>query len=156
MGRAVNLDRTPQGDLVDIDLHAILGYQMAQASVVTNSVFKRHVGEPEGLSKVEFCMLALIRRNPDVSAKQLALALAVTPPNIAMALEKLEARGWIARSRGTRDARIQHVRLTEQGDEVARRCSAALLEGEREAVKTLSPAEWAMLAELLHKLARAR
>lgn len=156
MGRAANLDRTPQGDLVDLDLHAILGYQMAQASVVTNTVFKRRVGEPEGVSKVEFCMLALIRRNPDVSAKQLALALAVTPPNIAMALERLEARGWIVRSRGTRDARIQHVRLTELGDEVAQRCSAALLEGEREAVKTLSPAEWAMLAELLHKLARAR
>ena len=156
MGRTANLDRTPQGDLIDLDLHPILGYQVAQAAVVTHAVFKRRVGDPEGVSKVEFCMLALIRRNPDVSAKQLAQALAVTPPNVAMSLEKLEARGLITRSRGTRDARVQHVRLTAPGEEMVQRCSSALVEGEREAVKTLSPAEWAMLTELLHKLACSR
>lgn len=149
-------DLTPAGRLAEPGLHDILGYQLAQASVVTDQVFRASVAQVEGMGKVEFTLLALVRSNPDVSARQLAQALAFTPPNIAVWLDKLEKRGWIARTRSTRDARVQHVRLTPEGEVTAARCMQALYEGERAQMGTLSSAEQAMLVELLHKLACAR
>lgn len=149
-------EQTPRGHLVEPELHNILGYQLAQATVVTNQIFKRQVATPEGLSKVEFSLLSLVRSNPDVSAKQLSQALAMTPPNIAMWLDKLEARGWVARTRSTEDARVQLLRLTDDGQAAVARCVAALQAAEQEAIDTLTGAERAMLIELLHKVARAR
>ncbi|MEK8048236.1 MarR family winged helix-turn-helix transcriptional regulator [Ideonella margarita] len=149
-------DQTPRGHLAEPELHNILGYQLAQATVVTNHIFKRLVATPESLSKVEFSLLSLVRSNPDVSAKQLSQALAMTPPNIAMWLDKLEARGWVARTRSTQDARVQLLRLTDEGQAAVARCVAALHTAEQEAIDTLSGAERAMLIELLHKVARAR
>lgn len=152
----VPAERTPVGRLAEPGLHDIMGYQLAQASVVTNAIFRRCVAEPEGMGKVEFTILALVQANPDVSARQLAQALAVTPPNIAMWLDKLEQRGWIARTRSTRDARVQHVSLSPEGARAVSRCVQALHAAERETLTTLSAAEQAMLVELLHKLACAR
>ena len=94
--------------------------------------------------------------NADVTARQLARALAVTPPNIAIWLDKLEARGWVVRTRSSADARMQHLRLTPRARTLVEATQRALLEGEREALGMLSAAEHAMLVELLHKVALGR
>ena len=149
-------DRTPLARLSEGGAHAIVGYQLAQAAIVTNQVFDDRVGQRGGLRRVEFTILALVQGNPDVTARQLARALAVTPPNIAIWLDKLESRGLVARERSTSDARMQHVRLTSRGKTLVERSVLSLLEGEREALAVLSGAERAMLVELLHKVALAR
>jgi DNA-binding MarR family transcriptional regulator len=150
-------DRTPLTRLREASAHSIVGYQMAQATIVTNQVFDERVGHARGgLRRVEFTILALVQGNRDVTARQLARALAVTPPNIAIWLDKLESRGLIERERSSSDARMQHVRLTARGTTVVERSVQALLEGERVALETLSAAERAMLVELLHKVALSR
>jgi len=148
-------ERTPLARLSEGGAHAIVGYQLAQAAIVTNQVFDERVGRG-GLRRVEFTILALVQRNPDVTARQLARALAVTPPNIAVWLDKLESRALVARERSTADARMQHVRLTARGKALVERAVQSLLEGERDALAALSSAERAMLVELLHKVALAR
>src|SRR5262245_46787893 len=126
-------DRTPLARLSEGGAHAIVGYQMAQAAIVTNQVFDERVGRG-GLRRVEFTILALVQSNPDVTARQLARALAVTPPNIAIWLDKLESRGLVARERSTSDARMQHVRLTSRGKTLVERSVQSLLEGEHDAL----------------------
>jgi DNA-binding MarR family transcriptional regulator len=150
-------DRTPLTRLREGAAHGIVGYQLAQAAIVTNQVFDERVGHARGaLRRVEFTILALVQTNRDVTARQLARALAVTPPNIAIWLDKLESRGLIERERSVNDARMQHVRLTARGHALVERSVQALLEGEREALDALSSAERAMLVELLHKVALSR
>lgn len=149
-------DRTPQSRLVEAELHGLLGYQLAQARIVTDQVFDAAVGRPLDLRPVEFTILALILANPGLTARQLARGLAVTPPNIALWIERLEGRGLIARTRGERDARVQHIRLTREGAALTRRSTERLLEAEREALATMSAAERAMLVELVHKVAMTR
>lgn len=148
-------ERTPLAQLAEWGVHDLVGYQIAQAALVTNQVFDELVGR-EGLRRVEFTLLALVQGNPGVNARQLARALAVTPPNIALWLERLEARGLVERERSTRDARMQHVRLTAAGTALVNDASRRLVEGERAALTTLTAAERAMLVELLHKAALAR
>lgn len=149
-------DRTPQARLTEGAMHAIVGYQLAQATIVTDHVFDEKVGARGGLRRVEFTLLALVQANPDVTARQLARALAVTPPNVAIWLDRLESRGWIGRTKSTADARVQHIRLTRAGAALVDRASQQLLEAEQAALSTLSAAERAMLVELLHKVALAR
>ncbi len=138
------------------DLHGLVGYQLAQAAIVTTQVFEAEVGRVSKLRKVEYTMLALVQANPDVTARQLARALGVTPPNIAVWLDRLESRGLVQRSRSEADARMQHIRATAAGAALARRCTQRLLERERAALDALSAAEQAMLVELLHKAALTR
>ena len=154
--RPQDADRTPLTRLSEGAAHGLVGYQLAQATITTDQVFDERVRHVADLRRVEFTILALVGQNPDVTARQLARALAVTPPNIAIWLDKLEARGLVARTRSTTDARVQHVRLTRDGATLADRAAQALLDGERAALTTLSPAERAMLVELLHKVALAR
>jgi DNA-binding MarR family transcriptional regulator len=102
-------------------------------------------------------MLTLIAENPGVSARHLAKALAVTPPNITLWVDKLSERGLVQRERSTTDGRAQHLSTTEAGTTLARQAVKALRDAERAALSQgLSAAEQAILAELLHKLARCR
>lgn len=149
-------ENTPVGRLVQPDLHQILGYQLAQATITATQVFVREVGERFELRPVEFTILTLIEENPGVSAKQLAQALAVTPPNITMWIERLEARRLIERERNPSDRRAQHIRTTAQGSKTARKAVQLLVEGERATMTGLTSGERAILIELLHKVARGR
>jgi DNA-binding MarR family transcriptional regulator len=149
-------DRTPLAQLAEAGVHSIVGYQLAQAAIVTDQVFDEQVGRDGGLRRVEFTILALVQGNPDVTARQLAKALAVTPPNIAIWLDKLESRGLVTRTRSERDARMQHIRITRVGATTVERSVQALLEGEQLALAALSVAERAILIELLHKVAMSR
>lgn len=149
-------DRTPLAQLAEAGVHSIVGYQLAQAAIVTDQVFDEQVGRDGGLRRVEFTILALVQGNPDVTARQLAKALAVTPPNIAIWLDKLESRALVTRTRSERDARMQHIRITRAGSGLVDRSVQALLEGEQVALAALSTAERAILVELLHKIAMSR
>jgi DNA-binding MarR family transcriptional regulator len=149
-------ERTPAARLTESSLHGIVGYQIAQASIVTDEVFEEQVGRGEGLRKLEFTILVLVQGNPGVTARQLARALAVTPPNIAVWLERLASRGLVERERSTEDARVQHIRCTAEGARRVAQLVRRVVQAEAEALHTLSPAERAMLAELLHKVALAR
>lgn len=80
----------------------------------------------------------------------------MTPPNIAIWLDKLESRGLVSRTRSESDARMQHIRITRAGAALVDRLVQLLLEGEQSALAALSAAERAMLIELLHKIAMSR
>jgi DNA-binding MarR family transcriptional regulator len=149
-------DHTPQSRLTEGCMRPIVGYQLAQAAVATTQVFLQQVGRPMKLRPVEFTILALVRDNPDATARQIARALAMTPPNVALWLENLESRGLVTRTRSSRDARMQHIRATTAGTTLAQRAATRLVEGERAALSALTSVEQAMLVELLHKIAVGR
>lgn len=147
---------TPSGGLVDAPIHQIVGYQLAQATIVTDAVFERLVGAPLQLRPVEYTILMLVKENPDGSPAQLSKALAVTRPNISLWIDKLAARALIRRAQNQSDRRGQHLRVTDKGAALVAKATRALVEGERAAFSTLSTVEQLMLTELLHKLACAR
>lgn len=149
-------DHTPRARVAEAALHGVLGYQLAQAAIVTSQVFEAEVGGAQALRPVEYTVLALVQANPGVTARQLARALAVTPPNVAAWLERLQGRGLLRRQRSQADARMQHITCTERGAALARQATQRLLAAEAQALNTLSAAERAMLVELLHKVALAR
>ncbi|MFO1329545.1 MAG: MarR family winged helix-turn-helix transcriptional regulator [Rubrivivax sp.] len=136
-------------------LTGIVGYHIAQAKVRTYDAFDRHIGKPFGLRKVEFSLLMLLQANQALSPKQLAQTLTLTSPTLTMLLDRLQDRGLLRRQRNPADGRSQHIVLTEAGRKLARDGAAAAVPMERELQQRLTPAEHAMLIELLGKLAGA-
>ena len=147
---------TPLGGLGEQRLHQILGYQLAQAAIVTYGVFEEMVGAPLKLRPVEYTVMMLVKENAGVSPAQLSKALAVTRPNISVWIDKLEARGLVRREKNATDRRGQLLRITEKGAALAAKATRLLIEGERKAFSTVTAVEQMMMTELLHKLARAR
>ena len=151
--KRTSADETPSGHLAASGLSGVLGYQLAQAAVVTTRVFQHHVGGPHELRPVEYTLLQLIAENPGTSPVRLAKALAVTKPNITLWVDRLVARGLTRRSPSVSDKRAQELRATPAGQKLAAQATALLREGEKAALHGLSAGERAILTELLHKVA---
>jgi DNA-binding MarR family transcriptional regulator len=149
-------DRTPRGRLAQARLHEVLGYHVAQAAIVTNAVFEEQIEQALGLRKVEFTVLSLIGENPGVTPAQLARALAFTPGNITMWVDRLVDKGLARREASTADRRAQHLYATPEGEARAAQAVLRIVEAEQARLRHLSAAEKAMLVELLSKVAAAR
>lgn len=153
--RSARAEETPAGHLAEARLQSVLGYQLAQAAIVTASVFDTQAGTPFGLRPVEYTVLTLIAENPGGSLARIARALAVTAPNITVMVDRLEARGLVKREQSAEDRRTQVLHTTPQGADLVRKSTERIIEGEKTALP-LTAGERAMLLELLHKVACAR
>jgi DNA-binding MarR family transcriptional regulator len=137
-------------------LRQVLGYQLAQAAIITFGVFNPVVRVALDLRPVEYTILMLIRENPGISPAKLATWLAVTRPNVSLFVDKLEGRGLARRERNANDGRSQHLHVTDKGAALAANATRQLIEGERGACAALTVVEQLMLTELLQKLNRSR
>lgn len=133
-------------------LAGVLGYLLAQASVLTGAAFTRHIGGPLDLRPVEFSLLTLVGANEGCAPKQLCSALAVSAPHLTILLDRLESRGLLARSDSALDRRAREVRLTAEGRRIADAAAQQAQGMEQALLRRLSPAESAMLFELLRQL----
>jgi DNA-binding MarR family transcriptional regulator len=133
----------------------LVGYAATRASVELKRSFKKHLGALE-LKAVEYSILVLVDSNQEVNQKQLGETLDVSPPNLAVTLDRMVAQGWVLRERSERDRRAQLVRLTPAGQALAARARQIGQNMENDALGVLSAAERAMLLELLHRVALGR
>jgi DNA-binding MarR family transcriptional regulator len=133
----------------------LMGYAATRASVALKKVFAKHLG-PLHLKAVEFSILVLVASNENVNQKQLGQALDVSPPNLAVTLDRMVERGWVERVRSTEDRRSQIVVLTRAGQQLVQRAEKIASTMENEALSVLSPAERLLLLELLLKVSQPR
>lgn len=153
--RSARLDLTPAGQMEEASLSKVLGYQLAQAAIVTDAIFAEQVGKPFNLRAVEYTVLTLIAENPGGSLARLARALSVTPPNITTMVDRLEGKGLVARKASDEDRRSQVLHVTAEGARLARQATRKIVAAESGTLP-LTAGEQAILAELLHKVALAR
>jgi DNA-binding MarR family transcriptional regulator len=140
------------GELDASRLSHLVGYAASRAAIRMRQVFARHM-EPLDLKVVEFSILMLVAQNAQVNQKQLGEALDISAPNLAVTLDRMVERGWVERVRSTRDRRAQHIHLTSAGSALVQRAEKIAATMEAPALAMLSPAERALLIELLAKVA---
>jgi DNA-binding MarR family transcriptional regulator len=104
------------------------------------------------LKAVEFSVLVLVDTNGEVNQKQLGQALDVSAPNLAVTLDRMVEQGWVRRERSERDRRAQLVKLTPAGQALVTRARKIAQTMENDALKVLTPAERALVIELLHRV----
>lgn len=86
---------------------------LIQAFVQLNAPFRATLSE-NGLSRSHILLLRTVMTSRETTAGELAEALLVTNGAVTQLLKKLEAEGWITRTRGEHDHRIVYVRATEK------------------------------------------
>ena len=151
---AIEPDRKAAPDLLEEPgLRPVVGLRLAQAQLATRAIFIQQVGEPLNLRPVEFAVLSMVAADPGTPQTRLARALSVTPPNMTGIINRMEGRGWIERSASTEDRRSQMLKLTRSGAALLRESTLRIAAAEK-ALLRLSPAEQAMLLELLDKVSR--
>jgi DNA-binding MarR family transcriptional regulator len=90
--------------------------------------------------------------NPNITQKRLSQAIGVSPPNLAILLDRLEERGLLARRRNPLDKRSQILSLTPAGARLCARAERTASELEHDATAMLTEAERAQLLGLLQKI----
>jgi DNA-binding MarR family transcriptional regulator len=130
----------------------LVGYAASRASIELKKVFAKQLG-PLQLKASEFSLLVLVASNSKVNQRQLGEALDISPPNMAVTIDKLVERGWVERVRSTQDRRAMQIHLTPAGKELVQRAEKIAATMENPALRMLSAAERALLIELLMKVA---
>ncbi len=132
-------------------LTTLVGYAASRAAIELRKDFARHLG-PLGLKVVDYSILMLVASNPEVNQKQLGEALDISAPNMAITLDRLVENGWVERVRSTQDRRAMLIHLTAAGRALVKRAEAIAATMEEGTLAGLSPAERALLVELLLKV----
>jgi DNA-binding MarR family transcriptional regulator len=143
--------KPPPRELDDTSLQHLVGYAASRAALELRKVFSAHMA-PFDLRVAEFTILMLVVSNGDVNQKQLGRALDISPPNMAVTLDRMVESGWVERVRSTHDRRAQHIHLTAKGRALAERARRVSTTMEEHALVGLSRAERALLIELLRKI----
>ncbi len=136
-------------------LTRLAGYAASRAAIELRKDFARHLG-PLGLKVVDYSILVLVASNPEVNQKQLGEALDISAPNMAITLDRLVESGWVERVRSTQDRRAMLIHLTAAGRELVQRAEKIAATMEESTLAVLSPAERALLIELLLKVGLRR
>jgi DNA-binding MarR family transcriptional regulator len=71
------------------------------------------------LTSTQIHYLDLIHRAGNPTLSELARKLKVTKPTVTNTIEKLETRGYLYKVQSDDDRRIQHLHLTQKGNEIA-------------------------------------
>lgn len=135
-------------------LDHLVGYATSRAAIEMRKVFTSSM-EPLELRVAEYSILMLVAHNDAINQKRLCAALDLSPPNLAVMLDRMAERGIVERVRGTEDRRAQHIHLTASGRELAARAKAIAATMEEARLAVLTHGERALLLELLEKLYRS-
>lgn len=78
-------------------------------------VHSRRIDRELGLTLPQLAVLTCVRDLGEVTSRAIARAAHLSPPTVAVILDKLELKGMIRRERSHLDRRIVHARMTEAG-----------------------------------------
>jgi DNA-binding MarR family transcriptional regulator len=132
-------------------LESLMGYNARRAALTIIEDFNLRMVEFQ-LRPVEFSVLSLIWRNPNISAKEICNALFILPPNIVSILKSLESRQLISRQLDAKDKRQIALSLTIKGKSLIKKAEKLALQSDQLTTKNITPAEREQLIFLLKKI----
>ena len=104
------------------------------------------------LTPVQYAALVAIRENPGIDATRLSALIAFDRSTLGNVLERLEARGLIARYSAPEDKRIKLLKLSPQGRTLVKRAESAVERTQDRILAPLQPQDRKTLLKLLGQL----
>ena len=74
-----------------------------------------------GLHRSQHGMLLTVNFNSNISQKELAKRMEISPAAVTVTLKKLEAQGFIKRFALERDTRVNNIEVTEKGKDIIKK-----------------------------------
>jgi MarR family transcriptional regulator, lower aerobic nicotinate degradation pathway regulator len=132
-------------------IYAMPGHLIRRAHQVSTALFAEECGKV-GLTSVQFAALYAVRASGELDATRLAEQIAFDRATIGDVLDRLQAKGWIARAGSRDDRRVKLIRLTAKGAALLKRVEPAVARVQERLLAPLSPAEHAQFLALLYRV----
>jgi DNA-binding MarR family transcriptional regulator len=142
------------GRAVDLDAQAVV-FSLFRAHGHVFSAMERAALRPLGLTHAGFSMLMALWMVGPMETRQLASFLATSKPSVVSAVNTLERRKLVRRTRSCEDRRLVTVSLTAAGARLAERGQTATHVHERRLAESFTKGEQRTLIEMLDRLAAA-
>ncbi|RYY84149.1 MAG: MarR family transcriptional regulator [Comamonadaceae bacterium] len=108
--------------------------------------------EPRGLTSAQWIPLLKLHLGHASTAAELAREARLDAGAMTRMLDRLEAKGLVARVRSSQDRRVVKLELTESGRAAASQIPAELCKVQNALLQGLSVPEWEQLKDLLHRV----
>lgn len=108
--------------------------------------------EPQGLTHAQWVPLFKLYHGDASTAAELARECQLDGGAMTRTLDRLEAKGLVARVRSSEDRRVVNLELTREGREAARQIPAVLCKVQNAFLQGLSVQEWEQLKSLLRRI----
>ncbi len=134
------------------DLYQMPGHLIRRAQQIATALFTDECAAFD-LTSVQYAALCAIRANPQVDATRLSSLIAFDRSTIGDVLERMEAKGWIARTASSQDRRIKLVRLSPAGLKLLHQVGPAVRRVQERLLAPLAPQDRGTIIRLLGELA---
>ena len=128
------------------------GHLIRRAQQVSTALFADECAGHD-LTSVQYAALLAIEANPGMDATRISALIAFDRSTIGDVLERMEAKGWIARQPSEQDRRVKLVRLSPAGRCLLRKVGPAVDRVQQRLLAPLAEADRATLVRLLGQLA---
>ena len=128
------------------------GHLLRRVYQVSVALFAEECGSVN-LTPVQYAALEAIRTHPRIDATRLSQVIYFDRSTIGDVLDRLEARGWVARHPSRTDRRVKLLTLTRKGRDVLRRVEPGVRRVQERLLAPLSARDAKTLVRLLARLA---
>jgi DNA-binding MarR family transcriptional regulator len=128
-----------------------LGWHLLRAHTVAHREWLKRL-EPLEITQSQAATLRLVSSNKGISQSMLCSILAVDRASMAVAVDRLEARGLVERTAAAGDRRRQELTLTAAGAAVLKKVRATVARHEDELARAFAPGERDALVQLLRRI----
>jgi DNA-binding MarR family transcriptional regulator len=138
-------------DPENIELETSVGFYLTKARQALLERLDRAL-EPLDLTAQQIGVILLLSRGYARTPFELSRKMAYDSGSMTRMLDRLEAKGLVARVRSSEDRRVVNLELTREGREAARQIPAVLCKVQNAFLQGLSVEEWKQLKVLLQRI----
>ena len=107
-----------------------------------------------GLHRSQHTMLLTINHIGNISQKELAQSMEISPAAVAVTLKKLGAQGYIERRSSSSDSRVNNITITEKGREIIEKTTKIFDEVDEQTFRGFTEEKLERLYEALNQLSQ--
>ncbi|MDX2204239.1 MAG: MarR family transcriptional regulator [Hyphomicrobiaceae bacterium] len=125
-----------------------IGVMISDVARLMRTVFDRRVRDL-GLTRAQWLVLTRLHRRPGASQSELADMMEIERPSAGRLIDRLEAKGWVARKSDRSDRRVNRLYLTREAERMHKRIWHIAEATVEDALADLARRDVAQLARLL-------
>ncbi len=137
-----------------LDLDTLPGHSIRRLQQIAVAVFLQET-DGHAVTPVQYAALQTVADQPGIDQRTLAGAIAFDTSTIAGVIDRLEARGLLARSTSADDKRVRLLTLTAAGDALLATVAPAMQRAQERMLAPLRKAERAEFMRMLRTLVNA-
>ena len=134
-----------------LDLHSMPGHLIRRLQQIAVGIWLEEVGDSP-VRPLQHGVLRTIEAVPGIDQMQLSRLMAIDRSTAQDLVQRMEKRGWVARSRDRKDRRRRILTLTRAGSEVLKDIRAANARAQERILAPLSDVERVAFMATLSKI----